>query len=149
MILRPVAGALLVVLVACSQGEGSDSAASTVAITTTTTATTTVADYVATVEELLADTEAMIASTPEDSSNGYGYLTVASAYTALAEELEEMEPPPDLRLQHRVVIAESEMIAEEAERIADMSDPFDRTGPGVALAAREDALRETVESLTP
>lgn len=147
MILRPVAGVLLAGLVACSQGGGGDSTASTVATTTTTT--TSVADYVATVEDLLADTEAIITSTPEDSSNGYGYLTVASAYTALAEELEEMDPPPDLRLQHRVVIAESEMIAEEAERIAGLSDPFSRTGSGLALADRQDSLREAVQSLAP
>ncbi len=105
---------------------------------------------------LLDEAERPIEETPETSANEDGYLMVATAYTGLAEAMDDLDPPADLRVSHQALVAQARLIGEEAEGIAgtpalsiDNGRPVigDRLGPGLSLAQHRREFRELVAEL--
>ncbi len=156
--MRVVVLAVALVLVGCGNDGGpAERAGST---TSATNATTTTVDprraYFAELTALLDETERLIEETPETSGNEGGFLTVATAYTGLAEAMDDLDPPADLRVSHQALVAQARLIAEEAEGIAgtpalsvDNGRPVmgDRLGPGLSLAQHRREFRELVAEL--
>lgn len=105
------------------------------------------AGHVDAVTALLEETETFIESTPETPANAQGWRTVASAYSAAAEELRSMDPPEALALEHGALVAEAQMIADEATRISSLGDPFTRTSDGLELHRRRNDLMSQAASL--
>lgn len=105
------------------------------------------AEHADAVTALLEETETFIESTPQTPANAQGWRTVASAYSAAAEELRTMDPPKALAVEHGALVAEAQMIADEATRISSLDDPFTRTSDGLELHRRRNDLMSQAASL--
>jgi hypothetical protein len=131
---------LLVIFVApaCAGGE-------TTAPAPSMSTTTTEVPYGERMLSLVDEAEALIERTPETPANDYGWATVAAAYRGLARAMEEVPAPSPVT--HEAFIAEAEMIAEEAEALADKTDSIARLGGGLSLAERQREFRDAIAAL--
>ena len=106
---------------------------------------------------LVESTEQLVRDTEGSSANEAGYLTIATAYSGLADLLEGVETPPSLRVNHQALVAMARLIAEEAESVAaipaisigrdGLPDIGGRFGPAVSLAQHKNDFRTTAIEL--
>jgi hypothetical protein len=132
---------LLVIFVApaCAGGETTAPAPST------STSTTEGPTYGERMLSLVDEAEALIERTPETPANDYGWSTVAGAYRGLARAMEKVPAPSPVT--HEAFIAEAEMIAEEAEALADSTNSIARLGGGISMAERQREFRDAIAVL--
>lgn len=148
--------AALVVVSAC--GKATDQSSPDDERTVLPPSTTTTVDlriaYAEEITTLLASTEQLIERSDPSSANQGGFLTVASAYSGLADLLEEAQPPPSLRVNHQALVGFARLIAEEAASVADipaisirpngMPEIGGRLGPSFTLAQHRTEFRSVV-----
>lgn len=140
-VLARVAMAALVVMLAC--GEATDRSSPNDKSTVLPPSTTTTVDlgtaYAEEITSLLASTEQLIERSEPSSANQGGFLTVASAYSGLADLLEKAQPPPSFRVNHQALVGFARLVAEEAASVADIP----------AISIRPNGLPETGGRLGP